>query len=773
MVVFLVALPLCIGIAVACGVPPERGIVTGIIGGIAVGAISGAPLLVSGPAASLIVPVYDLIEQHGMVALAPVVILAGVWQVLAGVFRLGQWFQAVAPAVVHGMLIGIGVLILASQAHVAIDSDPTSSFVGNVTTLPAAIGKGLAQGAAGMAPLLIGGTTLAILVGWTRFRPARLALVPGHLVALVVATAAAASLPIEVRYLEVAPRFFDGLAPIGVADFAMLLEPSLIGLSLVFAFVGSAATLLTATAIDQRQSHSRADYNREMMAQGLGNVVTGALGGLPMTGVVVRSSVNVDAGARTRLSTVLHGCWLAAFVVAAPQLLELIPRATLGAVLVYVGVNLVDVRALRELYQRGWHELGICLVTLVGVVFVDLLSGILAGFGAALLKVVYTFTHLEIRSEADPEAEIQHMHLVGSATFLRLPRLALALDAVPVDRTLQVHIDRLDHIDHACLDLLSAWGKRRESADAPGMEVEWSELGDRYRTALLGGRQVDATPVPLLKAVWADWQELYRRQGRDARGRALPDDWIDVERVHARHPATSFAEVIDRAAELLAPQVGSEVGPLRDVLAEDPQATLSLGHGVSVSHARITDLAEPVVAVVTTAVPLSTGDDEADLFFILLAPIQDPQRHLHALARVSRLCHDAAALSRMRAATSASDLVLAMDRGSRETARAPLTDEAATSVAVLELEDERSATRMAEVVAIAFCPPLHLTARGGATFELFRLVAQADPRHRLLVFPIGVDDDGVVQALLDQQANLYPGTICKLRLFQGRRGEAP
>lgn len=767
-VVFLVALPLCIGIAVACGVSAERGIVTGIIGGIAVGAISGAPLLVSGPAASLIVPVYDLIEQHGIVALAPVVILAGAWQVLAGVLRLGQWFRAVAPAVVHGMLIGIGILILASQAHVAIDGDPASSFIANVLSFPAAVGKGIAGGATGIAPLMIGVGTLVILAGWTRFRPKRLALVPGHLVALVVATAVSVWLPITVRHLDVSPAFFDGLAPVGLGDLSMLLQPSLIGLSLVFAFVASAATLLTATAIDQRQNHSRADYDREMVAQGLGNMLTGAVGGLPMTGVVVRSSVNVDAGARTRLSTVLHGCWLAAFVVAAPQLLELIPRATLGAVLVYVGVKLVDVEALRDLYRRGWHELGICAVTLSGVVFVDLLSGILVGFAAALMKVVYTFTHLEIRSEGKPDAKIQHMHLIGSATFLRLPRLALALEAVPQDRALQLHIDRLDHIDHACLDLLSAWGKRRESESSPGMEVEWSELGDRYRTALMGGRPVTAAPIPLLEAVWADWQELYRRQGRDADGRALPDDWIDEARVHARYAAPDHADVVRRAAELLAPRARLRAAQLDDVFASQANAGVSLGHGVSLVHARIEELDEPVVAVVTTENAISSGEITADVFFVLLAPTDDPQRHLHALARVGRLCHDHNALARLREATDASTLVEAVALGSRGDDPPGLADDAAPSLAILEVEDEHSATRMAEVVTIAFRRPIQLTRRRGPTFELFRLVAQADPGHRLLIFPIGCDDAGVVQALLDQQAKLYPGALCKLRLLERR-----
>jgi PTS system nitrogen regulatory IIA component len=243
---------------------------------------------------------------------------------------------------------------------------------------------------------------------------------------------------------------------------------------------------------------------------------------------------------------------------------------------------------------------------------------------------------------------------------------------------------------------------------------------------------------------------------------------MDAERVDARYPASSFAEVVDRAVELLAPHVGRGAGQLHEALTVQSEGTISLGQGVSVLHARIVDLADPVVAIVTTQECLSTGDDDTDIFFALLAPQEDPQRHLHALARVSRLCHDPTALSRMRAAKDASELVRAVAQASPGTERAPFTGEAATGVAVLELEDERSATRMAEVVAIAFSRPLHLTRGRGSAFELFRVVAQADPRHRLLVFPIRLDDAGVVQALLDQQATLYPGTLCKLRLLQAR-----
>ena len=403
LVVFLVALPLCIGIAVACGVPPERGLLTGIVGGILVGLIAGAPLLVSGPAASLIVPVFDLVEKHGIQALAPVVMLAGLWQAIAGLLRLGQWFRAVAPAVIHGMLIGIGVLILGSQMHVAIDEDPKSSFVRNVITLPEAFYKRLTGGLEAAMPVVILALTIVLLVGWTRFRPKKLSLVPGHLVALVSVTVLSTVLKLKLRFLDISSNFFAGLDPVGAADFSVLLQPSMIVSSITFAFIASAATLLTATAIDQRQSHTKTNYDREMLAQGVGNAVAGALGGLPMTGVIVRSSVNVDAGARTRRSTIIHGFWLLIFVALAPQLLELIPRASLGAILVYTGYKLVNYKIFRELYERGRSELLICLITLFGVVFVDLFAGIIAGFAAALLKVVYTFTNLELESAPNEE----------------------------------------------------------------------------------------------------------------------------------------------------------------------------------------------------------------------------------------------------------------------------------------------------------------------------------------------------------------------------------
>src|SRR5690606_31238594 len=216
-----------------------------------------------------------------------------------------------------------------------------AGFLANLTAFPSALVDRFAPGMTS-APVWISIATIALIVGWTRFRPRRLAIIPGHLVALLSVSATVAILAPEVRFLDISSNFFEGLRPPKLEDFSLLMVPEIFGVSLVFAFVASAATLLTANAIDERQSFSKTNYDKEMFAQGIGNMATGALGGLPMTGVIVRSSVNVDAGARTLRSTMLHALWILVFVVLAPEVLELIPKASLGAILVYTGLKLID-----------------------------------------------------------------------------------------------------------------------------------------------------------------------------------------------------------------------------------------------------------------------------------------------------------------------------------------------------------------------------------------------------------------------------------------------
>ena len=765
LVVLLVALPLCIGIAVACGVPPERGLITGIIGGIAVGAITGAPLLVSGPAASLIVLVFELVQHDGLRALAPVVMLAGVWQAIAGVFKLGQWFRAVAPAVIHGMLVGIGVLILGSQVHVAIDEDPKSTFIENVITMPGAVWNRATGGYDAAAPIGILIATIVLLVAWTQFRPKKLELVPGHLIALIGVTVGSAVLSLPLRFLDLSENFFAGLDVVDPVDFAVLLDPLMVGRSLVFAFVASAATLLTATAIDKRQSHTKTNYDREMLAQGVGNALAGAVGGLPMTGVIVRSSVNVDAGARTRRSTILHGIWLLIFAAAAPQVLELIPRASLGAILVYTGYKLVDVQGFRELYQRGRSELAIALITLIGVVFVDLFAGIVAGFVAALLKVVYTFTHLEVRSEPNDNGRTHDLYLSGSATFVRLPLLASILEEVADGRELHVHIENLDHIDHACLELLSSWSHRRENAGFPGMVVEWDELTHRYEKAVTGSR--DAGPSKsLLRIVWDEWKTIYRANPRTADKKVVRDRWLEPSRAQARLSATALEDVIDRAAALLAPHVEDvDEETLANALGARSEAHIAIGDGVSLPHAALPGLKNPVVGLITTADPIPVDDGQADVFFVLLAPEDDPQTHLRTLAHVGRLCHDPELLAQLREADSAEEIVRAVERAETQITEEhiPYSGSRTRNLIILDLDSAAAANHLRPVIAEAFgTPDVWRPGKGGSLRALLRVPNS----HVLLGVELDVRDLRMLKALLDEQARLIPGEVAKVHQLQ-------
>jgi|GEM_PF-35156 len=770
-VVFLVALPLCIGIAVACGVSAERGLVTGIIGGTVVGIFSGAPLLVSGPAASLIVPVVDLIRDHGPLALAPVVALAGLWQALAGVFGLGRWFRAVAPAVIVGMLIGIGVLILVAELHVCLDAEPLGGFIDNVLGLPDSLLKGGIGNQ--IAPLVISTATIALIVLWDKIKPGKLSLVPGQLVSLLIVTLTTQILAVDVLFLDISPNFFDGLQPATVADYDKLRDINLIGLSFMFAFIASAATLLTANAIDQRQTRSKAKYDREMLAQGIGNMLTGAVGGLPMTGVIVRSSVNVDAGAQTRASTIMHGIWILLFVSAAPEVLELIPQAALGAILVHTGYRLIDRNALKELYRQGRSELAICLVTWFGVVFIDLFIGIIAGLAAAVGKIVYTFAKLEIDSQPGRSGKVEDLHLTGSATFLQLPRLASALDAVPPERELHVHIDRLDHIDHACLQLLSSWSRRRESEGLPGMVVEWDELTERYRNALVGTGTRDEPPQQsVASVVWEEWKRVYAPRARARVATVGPwDDFIDEERARVGVDAKGLDEVVDIAAEMLAPVSGRSAEELSEALRTRIEGHVALGHGVSVPHAPIRGLDRSIAALVTTKSPIEVDDEPADVFFVLLAPENAPRTHLQTLAHVGRLCHDRGLLDSLRSAGSAAEAAAAL-RAADDLALDTDAGLAADTrlFVVVEIDHAGRADHVARLIEEAFGRAYVTSNADGASFEALRRVLRFPRAGRVIVTVLEERDLPVLHTLLEEEQRVVGGAKSQVHVLIAEPG---
>jgi MFS superfamily sulfate permease-like transporter len=459
-VVFLVALPLCMGIAIASGMPPAKGLITGIIGGIVVGFLAGSPLQVSGPAAGLAVLVFELVRQHGMAMLGPILLLAGFLQLLAGRFKLGCWFRVTAPAVVYGMLAGIGVLIVLSQVHVMFDTAPKPSGLDNLLGFPTTLAEAMPVmgGSLGWQAGLLGLLTIAIMWCWEHYRPQKLRFVPGALLGVGVATGVSLVLALQVKRVEVPANLAEAIDWLKPTDLFALADPTLLIAAFAVAFIASAETLLSAAAVDRMHSGVRSDFDRELSAQGVGNMLCGILGALPMTGVIVRSSANVQAGAQTRMSAILHGLWLLAFVVVLSSVLQSIPVASLAGVLVYTGFKLVDLKALRGLGRYGRIPMLTYGVTALAIIFTDLLTGVLLGFALTLLRLALKAARLKISVIETGPKQVE-LRLIGAATFLKVPALTQVLDTIEKGTTVHVPMTYLTYIDHSCLELLEDWGR--------------------------------------------------------------------------------------------------------------------------------------------------------------------------------------------------------------------------------------------------------------------------------------------------------------------------
>lgn len=500
-VVFLVALPLCMGIAVASGAPPATGIVTGIIGGLVAGALAGCSLQVSGPAAGLTIIVYEIIQTYGMEKLALIVLMAGLLQIVSAGLQLGQWFRAVSPAVVHGMLAGIGVLIFASQFHIMIDDIPKESGLENILTLPAAIWKGIVPDEA--TPInhhlaaRIGMLTIAGIVLWNLFAPSKLRMIPAVLVGVSMATGIALAFGLDIAHVPLQDNLLSIVHLPSRETLRHLFDTSTWGEALALALIASVETLLSATAVDQLHTGPRTRYNKELFAQGTGNVLCGILGVLPMTGVIVRSAANAQAGARTRASAIMHGGWLLLFVTLLPSVLRLIPTASLGAVLVFTGYKLMNLQAIRDLKAHGRSEVLIYSATLLAIVMTNLLTGVLVGVGLAIAKLLYTTQSLDTYFEHDPVTGKLTLHLMGIATFVSLPRLATTLEKIPPRAEVHAQCDALRHIDHACLDLLESWKKVHEGAGGR-IVLDWDKLRSRSYQDRRAARQPASKLAKLL-----------------------------------------------------------------------------------------------------------------------------------------------------------------------------------------------------------------------------------------------------------------------------------
>lgn len=481
-VVVLVALPLCMGIAIACGLPPAAGIITGIIGGIIVGYLGGNPIQVTGPAAGLVVLVLDLLEEYGPYKLGLLVLLAGFIQFNFGCFGMAQWFRAVPPSVINGMLSGIGILIFGSQFHVMIDDAPKGSGIDNLLSIPNAVIKAAmpSSGTSHQEAATIGILTIGVLLLWQKLVPKKFKAIPSTLVAVISATALAWFWHAPVRYVNLPTNLLEAIKLPQWNSFGFLLHGEILLDAIAIALIASAETLLTAAALDKMRRGKKTNYDKELKAQGVGNMLCGFLGTPPLTGVMVRSGVNLSAGAQTKAATIMHGMWLLVFVTCLPGVIRLVPVASLAALLVFTGYKLANFKVAKELWRVDRQEAAIYVVTVATIVATDLLTGVLTGVGLAIAKLLYRFSHLEIRSVYNPETNRSDLWLKGVATFLNLPKFADALEAVEPGSELHVHMDALDHIDHACLDALMNWDKQHQDTGGV-LVIDWDGLNAVFK----------------------------------------------------------------------------------------------------------------------------------------------------------------------------------------------------------------------------------------------------------------------------------------------------
>ncbi|HKS51519.1 MAG TPA: SulP family inorganic anion transporter [Pseudonocardiaceae bacterium] len=449
-VLVLIAIPLSLGIAVASGAPVMAGLIAAVVGGIVVGLLGGCRLQVSGPAAGLTVVVADLVAKYGWGVMCAITAAAGLLQMMFGISRMARAALAISPSVVHAMLAGIGITITLGQLHVLLGGAPGENAITNIAELPGQIAD-LHYPAA-----VLGLLVIAVLVIWPRL-PRPLVHIPAPLAAVVGATALATILTLDLERVVLPGSVLDAvsLPELPGSNWGGVL----IGV-LTVAVIASVESLLSAVAVDKLSGGGNTNFDRELVGQGAANTLSGMLGGLPVTGVIVRSSANVAAGAQTRASTIAHGVWVMAFAVLFVEAIELIPLAALAGLLVVIGMRLVKLADLRCAHQQG--ELTIYLVTLAGVVFLNLLVGVLIGLGLSLLMVL----RRAVRSGVHVQrvgSESWRVVVAGIVSFLSIPRLSRVLAQVPRGSHVVMEVVA-DYLDHAARDHLSAWRQQHEAS---------------------------------------------------------------------------------------------------------------------------------------------------------------------------------------------------------------------------------------------------------------------------------------------------------------------
>ncbi|MEY9946226.1 SulP family inorganic anion transporter [Kitasatospora sp. GAS1066B] len=454
LVVFVFALPFSLGIALASGAPLTAGLVAAAVGGITAGLLGGTPLQVSGPSAALTVITAGLITRFGWQATCAITLAAGLLQLLLGTARMARSALAVSPAVVHGMLAGVGITIAIAQFHVVLGGSPQGSTLANLAALPAQL--------SGPHPpaLAVGLLAIALLCGWPRLHRlpgaagrigGRLERVPAALVAVAAGTALAMVFDFRLARVE--------LADWGKHDLAALPHGSplaILGAVLTVTAVASVESLLCAVTVDRQSGHP-GDLNRELRGQGIANLLSGMLGGLPVAGGAIRSSANVQAGARSRRAAALQGCWVLLAAFALTGGLRRIPLAALAALVMVVGIQMVSAAHIRKVHRH--REFAVYLTTVIGVVLLGVPLGVATGAAATALLALYRLTraHIEMTQHQDGSYELR-TH--GPLTFLAVPRLSGALASIPLGARVTIRHDGA-FLDHSAYEALRSWRGER------------------------------------------------------------------------------------------------------------------------------------------------------------------------------------------------------------------------------------------------------------------------------------------------------------------------
>ncbi len=499
LVVFLVALPLCLGISLASGAPLFSGLVAGIVGGIVVGSLSGSHTSVAGPAAGLTAIVAAQIATLGSFdAFLLAVLMAGIIQVALGIAKAGALSAFFPSSVIEGLLAAIGVILILKQIpHVlGHDNDPEGdmAFVqpdheNTLTEIMSLFYGEIHQGA-----VVVGLASIILLVCWNRFQILKGSFIPGPLVVVVFGVFANYFLTrlgtpwaIESTHLvqvPVAKSFQEFGGFLRLPDFSGVSNPAVYLAAITIAIVASLETLLNLEAADQLDRHQRnSPPNRELIAQGIGNMTCGLIGGIPVTSVVVRSSVNVTSGAESKRSTIFHGGLLLVSVLFLPVYLNAIPLAALAAILLVTGAKLASPATFQKMWNEGRYQFIPFLITLLMIVFTDLLIGIVVGLTVSLAFILNSNLRLPITGIVEKHlgVPIHRVELSSQVSFLNKPALSSTLREAPRGSHILLDASRTDYIDPDILHLIRDF--RDRTAKVHGVKLSFHGFKSKYNFA--------------------------------------------------------------------------------------------------------------------------------------------------------------------------------------------------------------------------------------------------------------------------------------------------